>query len=200
MSSQHIRLASAVGTEPITFTNFFQDPIVLPPHSRVALKQTKYNPADWHSTNELIDDGSYLTWELTGIPLGKTACRSVYAGTGNTAGQDDNNALALATILITDVTNTAEVVEESNPLNFIPLNNKYPITLNALGITIRDETGSIVAYEETSAEAAECQYVYLVFDVECPKFSMRDLANLLQPKEDIVVAEQTEITKDILGK
>jgi hypothetical protein len=46
----------------------------------------------------------------------------------------------------------------------------------------------------------DASYYYLIFDVECPKFSMRDLANLLQPKEDVVVAEQTEITKDILGK
>ena len=92
------------------------------------------------------------------------------------------------------------LVEEENPLNFIPLNNKTPITLNALGITVRDQTGQIVQYDSTSSNETECQYVYLVFDVERPKFNMRDLANLLRPRQDEVVAQQTEITKDILGK
>ena len=103
-------------------------------------------------------------------------------------------------MLIADVTEEAQLIEESNPLNFIPLHNTHTLTLNSLGITIRDDEGVALMYDAEAEDYSECQYVYLVFDVECPKFSMRDLANLLQPKEDVVVAEQTEITKDILGK
>ena len=119
---------------------------------------------------------------------------------GTNPGQDDNNGLALMSAVVEDITAEAALVEEENPLNFIPLNNKNPITLNALGITVRDQTGQIVQYDSTSSNETECQYVYLVFDVERPKFNMRDLANLLRPRQDEVVAQQTEITKDILGK
>ena len=146
MSQQHIRLASPIGTEPVTFTNYFQDPIVLPPHSTVAIKQVLYNPKDWNGTNgDVVIVGSYLTWELRDVPLGKAACRSVYAGTN--PGQDDNNGLALMSAVVEDITAEAALVEEENPLNFIPLNNKYPITLNVLGITVRDQTGQIVQYD-----------------------------------------------------
>ena len=197
MSSQHIRLASLVDGNPVTFTNFFQDPIVLPPHSRVALKQVKINTSDIASQTGVVD-GDYLTWELSGVNGGKSACRTVYPGSD--PGQDDNNSIALLSMLIADVTEEAQLIEESNPLNFIPLHNTHTLTLNSIGITIRDDEGVALMYDAEAEDYSECQYVYLIFDVECPKFSMRDLANLLQPKEDIVVAEQTEITKDILGK
>ena len=205
MSRQHIRLASLFKSNPINFVNYFDDPIILPPHTTVALKQCKFNADAWEVNTEGIDVNQYLSWELTGLPP-TDATRSQFYGHKQGDTPQTRALFLMSSVMPEDADGDAvvnAVLEETNPLNFIPLHNNHPIVINSLGINVRNQKGGLVDWTQTDYTDFtddDASFYYLVFDVECPKFSMRDLANLLQPKEDVVVAEQTEITKDILGK
>jgi hypothetical protein len=204
MSRQTIRLASSIGESPTTFTNYFANPIILPPRSTIAFKEMKLNPESLVlATSPTLDEDDIIFVEITGLPSVKS-CRTQFSGKEQN-GQVQTNALIIASFSMSvdqngDLVST-QTLSEFVP-NFIPLGNTSPLSLTALGITMRMGDGGILSTPDALEDIElieQCTFAELLFDVELPVFDMRSLANLLRPTQDMVVAQQTEVVEKVMN-